>query len=140
MNDPIPCRKDPDLKRQIEEFSETLKTRSHELNTFGLSEKDFYESGIFEGSIQRVRGQISASMAEKKAFVAHILNHMEDAGYIKNWIEAGNANRHDYSVTLNDDKIAAIELKGCLDGNNTNISARPPHANECPPSAPMAQI
>ncbi|MCK0099626.1 hypothetical protein MWU38_09540 [Qipengyuania sp. S6317L1] len=130
MNDPIPCRKDPDLKRQIEEFSETLKTRSHELNTFGLSEKDFYESGIFEGSIQRVRGQISASMAEKKAFVAHILNHMEDAGYIKNWIEAGNANRHDYSVTLNDDKIAAIELKGCLDGNNTNISARPPHANE----------
>ena len=57
MNDPIPCRKDPDLKRQIEEFSETLKTRSHELNTFGLSEKDFYESGIFEGSIQRVRGR-----------------------------------------------------------------------------------
>ena len=128
--DEIPCQKDPELTRKIREFSETLKVRAHELDSFGLTEEEFYQSGIFEGSIQRVRGQISASMAEKKSFVAHVLNHMEDKGFIKNWIEAGNANRHDYSVTLNNDKIAAIELKGCLDGNNTNISARPPHANE----------
>jgi len=130
MSDEIPCQKDPDLTKKIHSFSETLKTRAHELNDFGLSEQDFYDSGIFEGSIQRVRGQISASMAEKKQFVSHVLNQMEDKGFIKEWIEAGNANRHDYSVTLNNDKICAIELKGCLDGNNTNISARPPHANE----------
>jgi hypothetical protein len=130
MNDEIPCQKDPELTKKIEAFSETLKTRAHELDSFGLSEADFYDSGIFEGSIQRVRGQISASMGEKKQFVSHILNHMQDKGFIKDWIEAGNANRHDYSVTLNNDNIAAIELKGCLDGNNTNISARPPHANE----------
>lgn len=130
MSDEIPCQKDPDLTKKIITFSETLKTRSHELNTFGLSEKDFYDSGIFEGSIQRVRGQISASMAEKKAFASQVLNHMEDKGFIKEWIEAGNANRHDYSVTLNNGKFCAIELKGCLDGNNTNISTRPPHANE----------
>lgn len=130
MTDAIPCKKDPDLKQKIEEFSEILKTRSHEINPFGMAEQDFYDSGILEGSIQRVRGQISASMAEKKQFVAHILNHLEDHGFIKSWLEAGNANRHDYSVILKSDKIAAIELKGCLDGNNTNISARPPHANE----------
>lgn len=130
MSDTIPCKRDPDLGRKIETFAEVLKTRSHEINPFGMNEKDFYDSGIFEGSIQRVRGQISASMAEKKQFVSHILNHLEDQGFIKSWLEAGNANRHDYSVVLNSDKIAAIELKGCLDGNNTNISARPPHANE----------
>lgn len=126
----IPCKKDPQLTQRIEEFSEVLRTRAHELNGFGLSEEDFYDSGVFEGSIQRIRGQISASMGEKKTFVKHILNHMQDKGFIKEWIEAGNSNRHDYSVVLNNDKIAAIELKGCLDGNNTNISARPPHANE----------
>lgn len=130
MTDEIPCQKSPQLTQNIAEFSEILRTRSHELNPFGLSEQDFYDSGIFEGAVQRIRGQISASMGEKKTFVKHILNHMEDRGFIKNWIEAGNANRHDYSVTLNNGRISVIELKGCLDGNNTNISARPPHANE----------
>ncbi|MGH2137807.1 hypothetical protein, partial [Enterococcus faecalis] len=36
----------------------------------------------------------------------------------------------DYTVALNSGKTAVIELKGCLDGNNTNIFERPPHANE----------
>lgn len=130
MNDEIPCQKDPQLTERIEQFSEVLKTQAHHLDPFGMTEQDFYDSGIFEGSIQRLRGQISASMGEKKTFVKHILNHMQDGGFIQEWIEAGGSNRHDYSVTLNDGKIAAIELKGCLDGNNTNISARPPHANE----------
>ncbi|KAA8420757.1 hypothetical protein FKW50_14835 [Acetobacter pomorum] len=126
----IPCQRDPQLGSKIDEFAEILKTQSHKLNPFGLSETEFYDSGIFEGSIQRVRGQISASMGEKKIFVKHVLNYMQDNKYIQDWIEAGGSNRHDYSVTLNNGKIAAIELKGCLDGNNTNISARPPHAHE----------
>lgn len=126
----IPCKKDPLLTERIVEFSEILRTRAHELEAFGLSEEEFYESGVFEGSIQRIRGQISASMGEKKTFVKHILNHMQDRGFIQEWIEAGNANRHDYSVLLNNGQITAVELKGCLDGNNTNISARPAHANE----------
>ena len=130
MSDEIPCQKDPKLTEQIEQFSEVLKTQAHRLDPLGRTEQDFYDSGIFEGSIQRVRGQISASMGEKKTFVKHILNHMQDGGFIQEWIEAGGSNRHDYSVTLNNGKIAAIELKGCLDGNNTNISVRPPHANE----------
>lgn len=126
----IPCRRDPNLGRWIEEFSEILKTRAHELEDFGLTEEEFYESGIFEGAVQSIRGQIIAVQREKKAFVRHVLNFMQDNGFIQDWLEAGNANRHDYSVTLNGGRITAIELKGCLDGNNTNISARPPHANE----------
>ena len=121
MNDEIPCEKDPALTQKIEEFSEILKSQAHKLDPFGMSEKDFYDSGIFEGSVQRVRGQISAAMGEKKTFVKHVLNHMQDQGFIQDWIEAGGSNRHDYSVTLNNGKVAAIELKGCLDGNNTNI-------------------
>jgi len=130
MTDEIPCKKDPQLTERIEQFSEVLKTQSHRLDPFGMTEQDFYDSGIFEGSIQRIRGQIIASMGPKKTFVKHVLNYMQDGGFIQEWIEAGGSNRHDYSVTLNDGRIAAIELKGCLDGNNTNISARPPHANE----------
>lgn len=130
MTDEIPCQKDPELKRKIEEYADELKVQGYIIGSHGLDEKDFYDSGIFEGAIQRVRGQISAKMSEKKAFVQHVLNHMQDSGFIKDWLEAGNQNRHDYSVTMNDDRIAAIELKGCLDGNNTNISVRPPHADE----------
>ena len=62
MNDEIPCEKDPALTQKIEEFSEILKSQAHKLDPFGMSEKDFYDSGIFEGSVQRVRGQISAAM------------------------------------------------------------------------------
>ena len=130
MSDEIPCQKDPLLTQKIEEFSEVLKSQAHQINPFGMSEQDFYDSGIFEGSIQRVRGQISAAMGEKKTFVKHVLNHMQDGGFIQDWLEAGGSNRNDYSVTLNNGQVAAIELKGCLDGNNTNISTRPPHAHE----------
>lgn len=90
MSDPIPCQKDPNLTEKIEQFSEILKTQAHQLDPFGMTEKDFYDSGIFEGSIQRVRGQISAAMGEKKTFVKHVLNYMQDGGYIQDWIEAGD--------------------------------------------------
>ena len=55
---------------------------------------------------------------------------MQDQGFIGEWESAGEANRHDYAVQLNSGRTAIIELKGCLDGNNTNIFERPPHANE----------
>ncbi|WP_426991900.1 hypothetical protein [Methylomonas sp. CM2] len=55
---------------------------------------------------------------------------MQDRELIQDWESAGEANRHDYSVTLKSGKIAIIELKGCLDGNNTNIFERPPQAQE----------
>jgi len=95
-----------------------------------LSESDFYQSGILEGAIQRIRGQYSATMHEKRDFVSRVLNHMQDNGFIKTWESAGSVNRHDYSIVMPTGRIAVVELKGCLDGNNTNIFERPTHAQE----------
>ncbi len=126
----IPCQLNTELEKQIEDFAEVLKTATHSLGTHGLSEPDFYQSGILEGAIQRIRGQYSATMHEKRDFVARVLNHMQDGNFIQDWQSAGGSNRHDYSVTMPDGRISVIELKGCLDGNNTNIFERPAHAQE----------
>ncbi|MEJ7659588.1 MAG: hypothetical protein WKG07_08160 [Hymenobacter sp.] len=55
---------------------------------------------------------------------------MQDGEYIHDWFSVGDSSRHDYSVTLNNGRTAIIEVKGCLDGNNTNIFERPNHADE----------
>jgi hypothetical protein len=126
----IPCKKNIDLRKQIEKYAETLKTEAHKLGNHGLSEADFYNSGLFRGAIERIRGQFSATMREKREFVQYVPNHMQHNGFIQDWKSAGEANRHDYAVKLNSGRMAIIELKGCLDGNNTNIFERPPHAQE----------
>jgi hypothetical protein len=126
----IPCERNANLRRQIETFAETLKTESHTLGAHGLSERDFYQGGLFRGAIERIRGQYAATMREKREFVRHILNYMQDRGFVREWVSSGDANRHDYTVTLPNGKVAVVELKGCLDGNNTNIFERPAHAQE----------
>lgn len=126
----VPCEANADLRKRIEEYAETLKAEAHKLGAHGLDEHEFYQSGLFRGAIERLRGQFSASMREKRDFVKLVLNHMQDQGAIRDWASAGEANRHDYVVELKDGRKAAIELKGCLDGNNTNIFERPPHVHE----------
>lgn len=126
----IPCSSNQELRNRILQFSEVLKEQAHTLGDHGLSEEEFYNSGVFRGAIERIRGQFAATMREKRDFVARILNHMQDEEFILDWESAGEQNRHDYSVELPNGRIAIIELKGCLDGNNTNIFDRPPHAQE----------
>jgi len=126
----IPCEKDDELRRKIVEFAEVLKNQSHSLGNHGLSEAEFYQSGLFRGTIERVRGQFSAAMKIKREFVSLVLNFMQDKDFIADWGSAGEANRHDYFVELKNGRTAVIELKGCLDGNNTNIFERPAHADE----------
>ncbi|ECS6015902.1 hypothetical protein SM092_000802 [Cronobacter sakazakii] len=126
----IPCKKDLQLKKLIESYAEALKVEAHKLGAHGLTEAEFYDSGLFRGAIERIRGQFSATMRDKRNFVKHVLNYMQDNGYIADWESAGESNRHDYMVILNSGRKAAIELKGCLDGNNTNIFDRPPQAEE----------
>lgn len=126
----IPCEQNQELRRKIKEFAETLKTRSHTLGDHGLDEQEFYDSGLFRGAIERIRGQFAATMRDKREFVRNVLDHMRDGSYIAGWKSTGEANRHDYTVSLNSGRLAVIELKGCLDGNNTNIFERPPHARE----------
>lgn len=127
---PIPCRSNENLQDLIVAYAEELKVEAHKLGSHGLSEQEFYNSGLFRGAIERIRGQFSATMREKREFVRNILNYMQDRGAIADWESAGEVNRHDYTVTLNSGRIAVIELKGCLDGNNTNIFERPANANE----------
>ncbi len=126
----IPCEQNQGLREQIERFAEVLKTEAHKLGQHGLEEKDFYNSGLFRGAIERVRGQFSATMRGKREFVQHALNHMEDSGFIAGWDLTEDASRNDYSVKLKSGRTAVIDLKGCLDGNNTNIFERPPDADE----------
>ena len=126
----IPCEQNAELQIKIREFAEVLKTQSHQLGEHGLDEQEFYNSGVFRGAIERIRGQFSATMRDKREFVQHVLNHMQDGGFIGEWNVSGSENRHDYTVVLNSGRTAVIELKGCLDGNNTNIFERPPHAHE----------
>lgn len=126
----IPCRQNLALREKIEQFAETLRNEAHKLGDHGLDEREFYNSGLFRGAIERIRGQFSATMREKRIFVHHILNHLEDGGYISAWDLTDDANRNDYVVQLNSGKTAVIDLKGCLDGNNTNIFERPSIADE----------
>jgi hypothetical protein len=126
----IPCAQNKNLRKLIEEFSEVLKTDAHKLGTHELGENDFYNSGLFRGAIERVRGQFSATMGSKREFARHILNYMEDQKFISGWESSGEKNRHDYTVRLPGGRVAVIELKGCMDGNNTVIYERPPHAQE----------
>lgn len=126
----IPCEQNKGLRDQIERFAEVLKTEAHKLGEHGLDEREFYNSGLFRGAVERVRGQFSATMRGKREFAQHALNHMEDGGFISSWDLTDDANRNDYIVRLNSGRTAIIDLKGCLDGNNTNIFERPATADE----------
>jgi len=126
----IPCQQNEELQTRIRDFAEILKTQAHTLGSHGLDEQEFYNSGLFRGAIERIRGQFSATMRDKREFVQHILNHMQDGGFIGEWNVSGSENRHDYTIAMPSGRTAVIELKGCLDGNNTNIFERPPHAHE----------
>ena len=126
----IPCEQNQQLNEAAEAYVEALKTEGHLIGDHGLNENEFYASGILRGAIERYRGQIAADMREKREFVRLVLNHMQDGGFIGDWESSGAANRYDYTVELNSGRTAVIELKGCLDGNNTNIFERPANAHE----------
>ena len=126
----IPCQQNADLQRLIRDYVEVLKVDAHKLGAHGLSEEEFYNSGLFRGAIERARGQFSATMRDKREFARQVLNYMQDQGFVQDWESAGENNRHDYVVRLKTGRIGVIELKGCLDGNNTNIFERPANAQE----------
>src|SRR6204780_1280091 len=108
----IPCQQNEELQTKSRDFAEILKTQAHTLGTHGLDELEFYNSGLFRGAIERIRGQFSATMREKREFAASILNHLQDHGFITDWVSAGDANRHDYSVRMPSGRTSVIELKG----------------------------
>ena len=126
----IPCEVLPETKNLIETFASELRAAAHSIGTHGMTEEEFKDSALFHAAIERLRGQQAASMTTKRAFVADVLNYMKDAGSISSWNSTGSRDRHDYEIRMPSGRVAIVEAKGCLDGNNTNIFVRPPNADE----------
>ena len=78
----IPCSKNDNLGRKIVAFAETLKHEAHKLGDHGLDASEFYNSGLFRGAIERIRGQFAATMTEKRLFVNDVPNLMQKRGFI----------------------------------------------------------
>jgi len=128
--DVIACKVLPETRARIEEYADQVRDAAHTIGTHGMSEQEFKDSGLFHAAIERLRGQQAASMTTKRAFVADVLDHMQSAGAIASWNSTGSSDRHDYEVRMPSGRIAIVEAKGCLDGNNTNIFVRPANADE----------
>jgi len=126
----IPCQLSPETRKCIEDFAEALAKQAHAIGNHGLDKTEFDRAGLLRAAIERLRGQQAASMEEKRAFIAAKLDAMQAHGAIGQWKFSGAADRHDYEVRMPDGRVCVLEAKGCLDGNNTNIFERPPHADE----------
>lgn len=128
--DIIPCSLSAETKQRIEDFARAIEEGAHALGGHGMEREEFERSGLLRAAIERLRGRQAASMEEKRRFIADKLDALKAAGRIAEWRFSGGGDRHDYEVRMPDGRVCVIEAKGCLDGNNTNIFERPPHADE----------
>lgn len=126
----ILCERTKAVEQAIHHYAEALKAAAAGIGSHGLTPEEFWASGLFRSAVERIRGQQAASMQEKRGFIAAILDYLLGRDLIQSWTSSGSGDRHDYELKLKDGRIAVIEAKGCLDGNNTNIFERPPHADE----------
>ena len=126
----LPCFLLPETSKAIHEYANALRVHAAEFRPEGMSEEDFWRTGLFHAAIERLRGQQSASMQQKRDFMAKILDFLTSSEAIAGWFFTGGADRFDYNINTVDGKTVVIESKGCLDGNNTNIYQRPPNADE----------
>ena len=126
----IPCVRSSETQELIERYADELRAAAHSVGTHKLSSTEFKDSGLFVAAVERLRGQQAASMAVKREFVDSVLVYLKQKKLIKEYRFTGHGDRHDYRVTLKDDKVSIFEAKGCLDGNNTTIWTRPPEADE----------
>jgi hypothetical protein len=125
----IPCVLSDETRRSIDAYAEALRNQAHTIGDHGLSEEEFWTSGLFRGAIERLRGQQAASMAQKRRFIESVLEYLKQKKGIDSWKFRGTGERHDYEVHINN-RICVFEAKECLDGNNTNIFERPANADE----------
>lgn len=123
------CELSHDTRRLIEEYAEDLRRAAFTIGNHGLTETDFWASGLFQSAIERLRGTQSATTDVKRDFIARMLTYMKQHDYISDWQFSGAGERHDYEVYIGE-RTCIIEAKGCLDGNNTAIFERPANADE----------
>lgn len=126
----IPCKRDEVMGNMVKQFAIDLRNAAPSIGSHKMTPEAFEASGLFDAAIEKLRGQRSASMATKKAFLADVLNYMTSQNAIQKWSFTGSGERHDYRVILNDGRVSIFEAKGCMDGNNTTIYRRPADADE----------
>lgn len=126
----IPCGQPLLTKQQIADYAHELQAAAHTIGSHGLDKNAFSKSGLFQAAVEKLRGSHAATMTGKKDFLAEVLGYLEQHKKIKSWSFTGSGERHDYIIKVNNKIECAVEQKGCLDGNNTNIFKRPPNANE----------
>lgn len=127
----IPCT-EPDISqsREINRCEEELYAVSSRLAEEREMPEALYRDSYFRAAIERIRGKFSASMDAKRTFASRVMEHLKQKGFIKSYSSAESQDRHDLEIVMGDGRIVVVELKGCLDGNNTTIFERPPHADE----------
>jgi len=128
--DTVPCILSDEMANMVTQYAEALRTAAPTIGNHGLTEAEFWRSGLFRSAIERLRGQQAAATKEKYGFVAWALDQLKAAGLVMDHKFTGAGDRHDFHVYLPDERVCVIEAKGCLDGNNTTIFQRPPNAEE----------
>jgi len=126
----IPCFLASETRDALSKYIADLKNSAHTLGGHGLSKSEFWASGLFHAAIERIRGSRAASMKEKHIFVSSVLDRLKKKRLIGKWRFTGSSDRHDYTIDMPSGRVAVVETKGCLDGNNTNIFQRPANADE----------
>jgi hypothetical protein len=124
------CELSAETQRLIADYVSSLKQIAPLIGTHGMTEEDFWSSGLLQSAVERLRGTQSATTGKKRTFISDILTFMQMQGAIADWKFSGSGERHDYEVLMPSGWLCVIEAKGCLDGNNTNIFERPPNADE----------
>ncbi|MFD6712349.1 hypothetical protein ACFWDB_00420 [Micromonospora chalcea] len=131
IKDSLPClhrfpsEKIPTTKEILRNLSQT---HPEILEAAQIEEEDWIP--LLRATVERMRGETSASGADKKRFIHAVLDHCLRRGDIVKWDFIGTGGRQDYRVDLLDGTTVAIEAKGCPDGNNTTIWDRPSWADE----------
>lgn len=126
----IPCSLRPEVIERVRTYSDALIEAAAGIGTHGMTEDEFWDSGLFYSAVERLRGSRVASTSAKKSFIKEVLEFLKNRNSIVRWRSAEATDRHDFEVQVDSDWVCIIEAKGCLDGNNTNIFERPLNANE----------
>lgn len=131
VSETLPCQHSfPSHKIDpVKEIITSLPTTSPHLLTEKGIEPDAWIP-LLRAAIESLRGTASATGRDKRRFIAAILNHCKNGGFITSWEFVGSGGRQDYKVVLPSGKSVGIEAKGCPDGNNTTIWDRPTWAEE----------
>ncbi|MFI7281702.1 hypothetical protein ACIBOV_15745 [Micromonospora chersina] len=121
----FPSNKIPTTKAILRNLAET---NPEILDAAGIEDEDWIP--LLRATVESMRGETSADGADKRRFIAAVLDHCQQQKTIESWSFIGTAGRQDYRVILSDKTAIAIEAKGCGDGNNTAIWDRPSWAKE----------